>query len=224
MMEKPVQPVAPSGEDYTARLQSWLGRLKDGDESALNELLSSFENRLLRLAHKMLKDFPKVRRLEDTSGVLNNSLMRLTRALKAMTSDGRIGGDGTFRTRDFLRLAAKQLRRELLDLAKHYRAWAVMAAGGTEDFSGMAQPVERSGDATHDPHRLAEWTEFHEQVETLPDELREVFDLLWYQELTQAEAAELLGVSDRTVRKRWQEARLKLHHALGGRIPGARSR
>ena len=44
-------------------------------------------------------------------------------------------------------------------------------------------------------------------------------DLLYYQGLTQAEAAEVLGVSERTVKRRWQAARLALHDALGGEIP-----
>ena len=224
MMKNMTRAVPMIGEDFTARLQSWIGRLKKGDESALDELLRSFEKRLLRLARKMLKDFPKVRRMEETSDVLNSSLMRLTRALKALTNDGRIAGDGTFRTRDFLRLAAAKLRRELLDLAKRYRTCLIKSSVGATDESELSKSGERSDGGTNDPYRLAEWTEFHEQVEALPDELRDVFDLLWYQDLTQVEAAELLGVSDRTVKKHWQEARLTLHDVLGGRIPAARSR
>jgi len=50
------------------------------------------------------------------------------------------------------------------------------------------------------------WSEFHEHVEKLPDDEREVMDLLWYQGLTQEEAAAVLKVSDRTVKRRWQSA------------------
>ncbi|MBL8798147.1 MAG: helix-turn-helix domain-containing protein, partial [Planctomycetia bacterium] len=46
------------------------------------------------------------------------------------------------------------------------------------------------------------------------------FDLLFYQGLSQAEAAALLNVSERTVKRRWQSARLQLHDALGGEFPG----
>ncbi len=56
-------------------------------------------------------------------------------------------------------------------------------------------------------------------TERLPAEEREVFDLLWYQELSQAEAAALLGVSERTIKRRWQSARIMLHDALKGEIP-----
>ncbi|MBX9585466.1 MAG: DUF134 domain-containing protein, partial [Gemmataceae bacterium] len=70
-----------------------------------------------------------------------------------------------------------------------------------------------------DPGRLAAWTDFHQQAEALPEDEREVFELVWYQGLKQTEAAALLSVSDRTVLRRWQAACLKLHDALRGIVP-----
>ncbi len=58
------------------------------------------------------------------------------------------------------------------------------------------------------PLALAAWREFHERVESLPEEQREVFDLLWYQELSQAEAANVLGVAVPTVKRRWRDAKM----------------
>ena len=43
-----------------------------------------------------------------------------------------------------------------------------------------------------------------------------MFDLLWYQEMSQAEAAELLGIAVPTVKLRWMKARLQVQRALGG--------
>jgi DNA-directed RNA polymerase specialized sigma24 family protein len=43
---------------------------------------------------------------------------------------------------------------------------------------------------------------------------------LWYQGLSQGEAAALLEVDVRTVKRRWQAARLKLGRVLPGRSPG----
>ena len=63
---------------------------------------------------------------------------------------------------------------------------------------------------------MQRWTEFHEAVARLPDDLRVVFDLLWYQEMSQAEAAALLGVAVPTVKLRWMKARLQVQQALGG--------
>jgi RNA polymerase sigma-70 factor (ECF subfamily) len=47
-------------------------------------------------------------------------------------------------------------------------------------------------------------------VERLPESEQELFNLLFYEGLTQEEAAELLGMGLATVKRRWQSARLKL--------------
>ena len=43
--------------------------------------------------------------------------------------------------------------------------------------------------------------------------------MLWYQELTSAEAAKMLDISESTVERRWQAARRRLHDLLGGELP-----
>ena len=50
----------------------------------------------------------------------------------------------------------------------------------------------------------------------LPEEPWAVFNLLWYQGMSQAEAAALLGVAVSTVKLRWMKARLQVQQALGG--------
>jgi RNA polymerase sigma factor (sigma-70 family) len=71
-----------------------------------------------------------------------------------------------------------------------------------------------TADQTGDPSHLAQWSEFHEKVRELPEEEREVVDLYWYQGLTQAETAQLLGVHEKAVSRRWLSARLKLSEWL----------
>ena len=75
-------------------------------------------------------------------------------------------------------------------------------------------------DTTRDPDLLAAWTDFHREVEVLPADEREVFDLLFYQGLAQADAAAVLGVAEITIKRRWRGARMRLVQALGGRLPG----
>jgi RNA polymerase sigma factor (sigma-70 family) len=53
----------------------------------------------------------------------------------------------------------------------------------------------------------------------LPDEEREIFGLRFYHGLTQAEVAGVLQVSDRTVRRHWHAACVRLRDALGGDFP-----
>ena len=84
--------------------------------------------------------------------------------------------------------------------------------GGPSDTSPRYEPSSNTLDGAMVQH----WTEFHEAVTHLPDDLRAAFDLLWYQEMSQAEAAELLGIAVPTVKLRWMKARLQVQQALGG--------
>ena len=73
-------------------------------------------------------------------------------------------------------------------------------------------------DPTDEPHSISAWTEFHEAVSDLPEDQREVFSLLWYSGLTQADAARVLGISLATLKRRWVSARLILKEKCGGDI------
>lgn len=202
--------------DQSVVLQSWIDRLQAGDASARAELLAATCERLTRLTRKMLKGYPRLRRWEQTDDVLQNALLRLCRALQEVTPPT---------VRDYFRLAALQIRRELLDLARHYYgpegAGAHHASQGPETGSASgAAPAYETPDVTQDPSQLAAWCEFHQQISLLPEAEREVFELLWYQGLSQAEAALVLNLSERTLQRHWRAARLKLHEALHGELPG----
>jgi RNA polymerase sigma-70 factor (ECF subfamily) len=197
----------------STQIQLRLDRLRTGDEVARDELVKIACQRLSRLAQKMLRSYPGVRRWEQTDDVLQNAAMRLYRALDVVKPAS---------VRSFLNLAGVQIRRELIDLARHYNGPRGQGRhharqGRSDDSRAVARPRDPISDSD-DPARLVDWTEFHDQVETLPAEEKEVFDLLWYQGLSQAEVAALLGVTERVVRYRWRAARLKLHERLGGRL------
>lgn len=200
--------------NQTVAIQDRLDRLRAGDELARRELIECACQRLERLTRKMLHGWQRVHRWEETSDVMQNAMLRLYRALASAQPAS---------VADFFRLAALNIRRELFDLAKHY--YGPCGAGARHATIGLrAQGSEEPAawepaESDSDPARAAAWAEFHAQVETLPDEEREVFDLLWYQELSQAEAAGVLGVSERTVKRRWAAARLSLHKLLGGTLP-----
>jgi RNA polymerase sigma-70 factor (ECF subfamily) len=65
-----------------------------------------------------------------------------------------------------------------------------------------------------DPDDLEKWTAFHEAVERLPVERREVVSLIYYHGWTQAEVAKHLGMSKRTVQRHWAAAMVTLHGLL----------
>ena len=67
---------------------------------------------------------------------------------------------------------------------------------------------------TYDPHKIQLWSEFHEAVKSLPDDLRQVADLKLYNGLSQQQIAEVLGIGRKVVRNRWTEAKLALIDAI----------
>ncbi len=198
-------------DDRTARIEQCIEHLRQGDEFARGELLNLACDRLTRLTRSILRDFPGVARWEQTDDVFQNASLRLYQAL---------GNVELSDPRHFFRLAALQIRRELIDLARHYQGPLGMGARHQTQFAGAendeAPIAYEPAEVTNDPSRAAEWQEFHSRVEQLPEEEREVFDMLWYHELSQEQAASMLDVSVRTVRRRWRSARLMLHDVLLG--------
>jgi RNA polymerase sigma-70 factor (ECF subfamily) len=192
-------------DSQPSMMQQFLPRAIAGDEAALDALLRYNCDRLTSLTRRMLGDFRRVRRWTETADVLQNALLRLVSALqeaKPQTS------------REFLALATLQIRRELLDLARKYYGPHGMGANQDSAAAGpKAAPAEEKGNLSHEPCSLAQWTELHQQIGALPDEEREVVGLLFYQGLSQAEAAEVLNVSVRTVQRRWHAALCTLHGA-----------
>jgi RNA polymerase sigma-70 factor (ECF subfamily) len=200
----------------TAHLQRCLERLQAGDEAARKELLNGVCERLTQMTRTMLKDYRRLRRWEESGDVLQNALVRLDRALQQVTPAT---------LRDFYRLATLQIRRELIDLARHHYG---PEGGGRRhqsnlpsDSDASGQPAYEAADASNGPDQLALWSEFHQQVQKLPPLEREVYDLIYYQGLKFTEAAAVLNVSARTVTRHWHAANLKLHDALGGVLPGS---
>jgi RNA polymerase sigma factor (sigma-70 family) len=201
------------GSVRTTHLHACIDRLRVGDRAAADELLRAVGCRLERLAHAMLQRFPNVKRWADTDDVLQGASLRLLRTLEKLRPES---------TRDFFNLAAVHVRRELLDLARHFGGREGLGANHASVAPGAAgHPADLAPARADDFDDLDRWAAFHAAVEQLPVEQREVVGLVFYHGWTQEQIAELLGVTDRTVRRYWQTACLALAAAVGGRLPDA---
>jgi RNA polymerase sigma-70 factor (ECF subfamily) len=201
----------------TQEIQRHLDSLRHtGAESvaARDRLLEAACDRLRRLARQMLRYYPAVQAHEQTDDVLNSAVIRLMRPL---------GDDQVLAhmesARDFLRLAAAQVRRELIDLARHYASANAPPRAGGPGAGDSSLPEGEPSESTFDPPTLALWAEFHRFAGELPDDERAAFDLVWYQDMSKVEAADVLGVDESTVRRRLQSAQRHLYDRLGGRLP-----
>jgi RNA polymerase sigma factor (TIGR02999 family) len=196
--------------DQTKQLEQLLERMRNGDSAARNELVGLAYERLRLLARKMFHhDFPRLGNLHETDSILHQAVLRLFRALQEVQPPS---------VHDFLTFSAAQIRRVLQDMARQQdrRGRKMDEWNASGPALAAHQDLE---DTTLDPSQLAQWSEFHQKVRELPDEEREVVDLYWYQGLTQAETARILGIHEKAVSRRWIRARLKLSEWLPDERP-----
>ena len=199
-------------ESQDIRVQILIDRLKGGDLAARDALLALTFDHLKRLARMMLRGYPDVHRWDETDDIMQGASLRLYKALAEVTPPT---------PKDFFRLAALQIRREL-----NRPGPAVRRAARSRYESREPRPGPRSraghprGRRHARPGAAGRLVGVPPAAGSLPDELGAVFDLIYYQGLTQAEAAETLGVTVRTIKRYWREARLALHRGRGRTIAG----
>lgn len=194
-------------------IQQALDRLRANEQGAKEELFRVSMDRLWHLAHRMLQQYPRVRRREETDDVLQEALLSLSNSLAEVPLES---------TCQYLYFAAAQIRRRLIDLARHHATKKSMEGNCvTPDADRPGSMVEAcaASSSNNDPSRLLRWREFHEAIERMPLQEREVWDLVWYHKFSQDEVARLLNISVRTVKRRWNKAGIWLFEAMDGEPP-----
>ena len=188
----------------TQRIQAILEQVDIENDAAYDELIEVAWERLHRLARKMLKNYPHLRRWEQTDDVAQNAALRLHRSLSEVRPDT---------VRRFWGLAITQIRRELVDLARHHFGAEGRGANHETDCMPNGVGPMQSGwtklsDRGVQPETLSQWAMFHDAVDSLPQDEREVFELVWYGNLEQTAIADILGISLSTVKRRWRTAKI----------------
>jgi RNA polymerase sigma factor (sigma-70 family) len=189
-------------ERTTAVVQQYLEAL-DGDQPAepiVRALLDRSVRRLQLLCGNLL--YREYRRLTqpplnlETDEMLSAVVERLLKAMRSARP----------RTvRQFFALVNQHMRWELNDLARRldHQPAAVAASEWL-----VSAPASSGSALTPDGRRMLE------AIGSLPDEEREVFELVRVQGLTYAEAAGVLGVSAKTVQRRLNRSLILLRKEL----------
>jgi RNA polymerase sigma factor (sigma-70 family) len=186
--------------DQTSQLQPLLDRANQGDESARKEFVDRAYKRLSYLAKQMFHcDFPRLKRAHGTGSLVQEAALGILKALPKVRPPT---------VADYFRFAAQHIRWVLLDWARNLRPEPLPLDPRVNDPPAPAD-CQPGNDST-DPESRAAWAELHQQAAELPPEERDVFDLVGYGGLTQAEAARSLGLPSRTVKYRWHKACLLL--------------
>ena len=196
------------GDDHTtAAVQRYLGELggESPSEPIVRSLLGRAAGRLDVLCATMLmRSYPRLMRPPlnlQSQEMLSAVVERLMKAMREIRPQN---------TRQFFALATKHMRWELNDLARK--------------LDERSQSVELREDLVPAPESSGsvlspKAARILETIESLPDDEREVFDLVRIQGMTHLEAAELLEVSEKTVQRRLNRSLIFLTDKLGDLLP-----
>ena len=204
-------------DESTAVLQGQLERAVTGDAQARQRLLELTRDRLLGHARYFLHGrYARLEPFAQTDDVVQQLYIKILQNQERFW----VNADGApVRTlAEYFGHTSAWMRDVLCDLLRKVygrddnRPAVLPLDGGPTGAGPRYEPASR----TLEGEKVQRWTEFHEAAARLPDDLRAVFDLLWYQEMSQAEAAAMLGIAVPTVKLRWMKARLQMQQALGG--------
>jgi RNA polymerase sigma factor (sigma-70 family) len=167
--------------------------------------------RLRELTRKLLRRYPPVRGRDSLEESLQEAVSRLRLALSAARPASRL---------EYVSLASRHIRRELAEAVRQYRAGQGPGAIlPTQEHAPAGTRPDGAPPPTSEPGRFAAWLAFHTKVDELGDEARQIFDFLWYHAVPVHETARCLGIDERTLHQRWQQARLQLYELLAGQLP-----
>ena len=195
-------------EQTTVAVQRYLDALA-GDapaEPIVRALLDRSARRLQVLCANLLyRGYPRLMQPPvnlQPDELLSAVVERLLKALRAAHPQT---------VREFFALANQHMRWELNDLAR--RLDNQPAARELSEGIALSPPSSVSRLSSNGVRML-------QAIDDLPEEEREAFDLVRIQGMTQVEAAEVLGVSNKTVQRRLNRALLILSEALDDLRPG----
>jgi RNA polymerase sigma factor (sigma-70 family) len=197
-------------ENTTAVVQRYLDALagEAPAEPVIRALLARSVSRLHHLCAALLhRSFPRLRRPPlnlQTDELLSAVVERLLKALREARPAT---------VRQFFALAGQHMRWELNDLARRLDKQPT----AVELHEGLV-PAPASSDCCLSP----DGRRMLEAIDGLPEDEREAFDLVRIQGLTHGEAAELLGVAPRTVKRRLDRGLRLLTERLGDLGPERR--
>lgn len=190
--------MASDERDVTGLLAAW----EDGDSDAFDRLVPLVYDDLRRIAHRQLSGERSGHTL-DTTGLVHECYLSL------------VGSEGlSFRNRrQFYALAATAMRHILVDYAR---------TRSRKKRGGGRAPVTLDDSIPAPDARADELLALDAALDRLEERdprLVRLVECRFFAGLTVREAAEALGVSERTAERDWARAKVHLYHEL--RDPGA---
>lgn len=181
-------------------LTELIQRASGGDRAAADALFAATYPELRRMAHARLRGGARDGALLDTGSVVHESYLRFA-------------ASGQLRIEDrvhFLRWAGQVMRSVIVDLVRRSQA---DRRGGDAPHVVLTTRLGLSGR----DGGAEEILQVHQALDTLAAadaRLAQVVEMRYFGGMTEPEIAQALGLTDRTVRRDWEKARLLLREAL----------
>ena len=179
-------------------LTDLIRQAQEGDSAALQAVFDATYEDLRRMARARLT--PNQRgTLLDTTSLVHESFLRLANA-------GQLGLEDRMH---FFRYAGKVMRTVVVDIA---RASQAARRGGDVERVTLNTAISDSISSGEE-----EILRVHEALADLAkhdERLVQVVEMRYFAGMSEMEIAQALGVTDRTVRRDWEKARLLLAQAL----------
>lgn len=177
-----------------AELTILLAAARQGDAKASSEAFALLYDELRRLARARLRPHQTMTLL-DTTALVHESFLKVMGA-QAMPVEDR---------HHFFAYASRVMRSVIVDFA---RARLAERRGGDAEKVVLDTALgERLAAPENDVLRVHEALEVLAQAD---ERLAQVVEMRYFGGMTEAEIAEALGLSERTVRRDWEKARLLL--------------
>jgi len=179
-------------------LAQLLRQAKAGDESAREKLFVVAYDELHSLARVQLRDGGRSTLL-DTTVLVHESFMRFVQA-------GQLHGE---EEGQFFCYAARVMRSVIIDFVRQRQA--ARRGGGVKHVSFDTHLAENLHIPDIDVLRIHDALE---ELEKFDARLVKVVEMRYFVGMTETRIAEILGVTDRTVRRDWEKAKLLLAASL----------
>jgi len=180
------------------QLTQLLGRLQSGDKGARDELYAAAYPELHRLARARLRDGGRHTVL-DTTALVHESYLRFVSAGALRAEDRRA----------FFAYASQVMRSVIINSVRDRRA---EKRGG--DVSPLTLSTKLSASLAADEETILKVHEALEDLEAVDPRLAQVAEMRYFGGYSEQEIAETLSVTERTVQRDWEKARLILAQAL----------
>jgi RNA polymerase sigma factor (TIGR02999 family) len=168
-----------------------------GDRTAADVLFAALYDELHRMARREL----------SKRGVVT---LGATTVLHEAYLDMSGREDAAFPDRNrFMGYAARVMRGLIVDYARRRHA---QKRGGQFEITSLESDV--AGEAAVDPDSLSELSRALDGLQDADPRLARVVDLKYFCGFTFAEIAAMLDLTERTVQRDWEKARIYLHRAL----------